>query len=743
MIINVRNGESLQAAIDRANYLDEIVLEAGASFTGNYFLRVKGGAARASDYITIRTSDLSNFPLSGKRITSSFPLPKLISPNGTAVLQADDLADHYNILGIETTNVGGNVVTPELILLDGRTNNIIFDRCWIHEATNDTTTPDSINTTSARGFDLNASDISIINSRIAGFRTYLPAGSGDSSPQASNAILFPNAAQRVRIENCYLEAWFAPLFFGGSGGISDNTARLTNISFSTDTKIGSAQFSSISNLQVGDLVAFQVANGRTPSTNSAHQNERVVFQVGKVLALNGNMVTFMAWGSYDGNINSGNPLLQTPCGCDTQDLGQGYISSTFQAQWNGKLNQDIQISRNQFVLNFNSTEEVWVRSGGSPTTLPRSTQVNTGNAPKGFAELKLAKNVTFDGNTFEGWENGFVLTSRNQGNVGSSGGFPWAGLYNIKITNNWWKKMRNWDRIYSQPFGGPQLEDNEYSNIRSGPVIVENNLIESGTGPIFAAMGAADNTVLQHNTYPGGIGGSSMIIGQGAPSSGFIFKDNILPNNEYGLNCQIEGGGCWPNIQQYGNVIIDNRSANGKNGDGPLNGRYPNDSIAPDQNTVGWIDTPGRDYKLSTSSAYKNKASDGTDPGINWDTLVSHLGIDPRDDSPIIAENYNLNVVNGSGSGVYLMGSFVDIHAIIPSGFEFLNWTGDVMEATNPNTTVVVVMQNTTVTAVLRAKRCVLNVVGGTGSGTYDYGTEVQISAEIPVGQEFVSWEIS
>ena len=30
-----------------------------------------------------------------------------------------------------------------------------------------------------------------------------------------------------------------------------------------------------------------------------------------------------------------------------------------------------------------------------------------------------------------------------------------------------------------------------------------NNLIESGTGPILASMGAADNVTVAHNTYPG------------------------------------------------------------------------------------------------------------------------------------------------------------------------------------------------------------------------------------------------
>jgi hypothetical protein len=432
--------------------------------------------------------------------------------------------------------------------------------------------------------------------------------------EASNDILFPNSALRVIVQNSYLEAWFCPVFFGGSGGSTPNTATLTNPVFDSISHTGSATFSSVSNLLAGDLVAMKTTNGRTPSTNYAHPSELVQFQVVEVTAINGNNVSFQSWGTYDGNLAGGNPLLQLP---DSPGL----------AQWNGYLNQDITLSRNQFVENFVSTEKVWTSTGGSPTTLPRSTQVNTGNAPKGMIEIKMAKNVLINGNTFEGWELGFTVTSRNQGNTQTSGGFPWAGVFNVTISNNWWKKTQNWDRIYGYPIGGPQLEDNEYSNMRSGPFTFSNNLVESGVGPILAAMGAADNVTVTHNTYPGSdvpVGGS-MVIGQGAASSNFVFVDNILPNNEYGRNCQ-SSQPCWPGLVQNHNVILDNRSLDGKRGDGPLNSRYPNDFIAANQSAVGWVDPLNVNYALASSSPYKGKASDGTDPGVDMDALLAALG---------------------------------------------------------------------------------------------------------------------
>ena len=50
--LNVAAGGDLQAALNAANPGDTVVLEAGATFTGNFVLPAKGG----SSYIVIRSS---------------------------------------------------------------------------------------------------------------------------------------------------------------------------------------------------------------------------------------------------------------------------------------------------------------------------------------------------------------------------------------------------------------------------------------------------------------------------------------------------------------------------------------------------------------------------------------------------------------------------------------------------------------------------------------------------------------
>jgi uncharacterized protein (TIGR03437 family) len=623
--IAVPAGGDLQAAINAANCGDQIIVQAGASYSGNFFLRYKGPCSGTeADYITISTSDLAGIPAPGTRVTNQFgsAMPKLVANTSAPALEAEANAHHYRLIGIEITNTGGAIFTPELVLIGARSSgasipfanhahHITFDRCWIHEATNDSFSPNGTVTTADRGMDINATDITITECRIAGFRTFLP---GDNvSVEASNAILFPNSALRVTVNNSFLEAWFVPLFFGGSGGESQNVATLSDVTFALNTHTGTARFSTVQNLSVGDLVAFKTTGGRTPSTNSSHSNEPVVFQVGKVTSIVGTTVSFMSWGSYDGNPAGGNPLLQAP-------------DSPGQAQWNGYLNQDITISRNTIMINFNSTEQVWLQKGGSPTTQPRSTQTSTGSAPKGFMELKMAKNVTIDGNIFDGWMSSITLTARNQGGSLTSGGFPWSGLFNVNITNNWFKRVPNWDRIYSSPIGGPLLQDNEFSDVRSGPILIQNNLFDMGVEEIFASMASADNVSVIHNTYPGSptsLGGKSLVFAHSASSNNLIFRDNIVSNNEYGMNCQISGGGCFPGLSMNGNVVIDNRSVAGKSSNPPLANLYSNNLIASTQASIGWADPQQGDYRLSANSPYRGTASDGTDPGVDMDRLLA------------------------------------------------------------------------------------------------------------------------
>lgn len=624
--IVVGAGGDLQAAIDSANYGDTIVAQAGASFSP-IVLRSKPG----SGTITITTSGTLSTSQVGP--ANENQLAKIVTGTSAPAIEAEADAHDYRLSGLIVTNVGGNVITEELVLIGARSSggaipaankphHLWFDYCIVREATNDTTTPDSPNTTAIRGFNISAPFVTITNSRVTGFRAYrgLTATSG---AEASNAILLAGAANFTATGN-YLEAWFVPVFMAATAD-SPNKATVTNGSYD-GAGHWATDFSNVSNLDVGDLVALRTtcgrdlsdgvtqACGRTPQTNNAHPNEGVAFQVGKVTGISGTRVSGISWGTFDGRIAGGNPVLQTP---DSPGL----------AQWDGYTNENITIERNQFVTAFNAAETVWKNSGGSPTTQPRSTQTSTGNAPKSYIEIKSARNVLIQGNTFDGWYTSpLLLTSRNQGNRMTSGGAPWAAIVDVRFVNNYVKRMRNWDRLSSLVIGGPQLEDNEYSSVRSGPILIANNVFDSGMEELFSSMGAADNVTVINNTYPGSAAtGKSLIVGQGAQSNQFTFQGNIVSHNNYGMNNQL-GVDPWPGKVQDRNVIIDNRSADTKAGDGPLTGRYPNDFIATNQAAIGWVDPANGNYRLRANSPYKGKGIGGKDPGCDIEQLLAALG---------------------------------------------------------------------------------------------------------------------
>src|SRR5262249_31576253 len=97
--IAVNAGGNLQSAIDQAQPGDLILLQAGATFTGNFVLPNKIGTG----CVTVRASTPdANLP-QGTRVTpaSASLMPKIISANSESALQTADGAHHFRFVGIE------------------------------------------------------------------------------------------------------------------------------------------------------------------------------------------------------------------------------------------------------------------------------------------------------------------------------------------------------------------------------------------------------------------------------------------------------------------------------------------------------------------------------------------------------------------------------------------------------------------------------------------------------------------
>ena len=208
--ILVKPNDNLQSAVRRAQFGDTIVLEAGATYVGPLILPFKtGGTGSDSDYITIRTSNLTSIAVEGERINPKHDavfMPKLVSPTNGAAIATEPQAHHYRFIGIEFSPASNADYVYNLIDLGSSEytsysqfpHHLIFDRCYVHST--------GMNK-ARRGFALNSSETSIINSYVSGF-----AGAGDET----QAIAGWNGPGPFHIINNFLQAGAEVILFGGS-----------------------------------------------------------------------------------------------------------------------------------------------------------------------------------------------------------------------------------------------------------------------------------------------------------------------------------------------------------------------------------------------------------------------------------------------------------------------------------------------------------------------------------------------
>ena len=604
--IVVPAGGDLQGALNAAQCGDTVVLEAGAAFTvagleQPFQLKPKGACTGTdADWITVKGSNAATLPATLRPLSvqqiRALNLPKLVTNTSTPALEAVARAHHYRVIGIEITNDsrGGTLSNNGLIfagIVHGSSppltlatvpRSIEFDRVWVHSEEDGT---DSEIATCLRGFLLGAADITIKNSRVAGFRAFHP---GTTTPASSQAVLIEKGPGPYTISNNFLEAWFTSIFTGGGPQWITNKATVA-----PGATLTQATLSNADNLSVGDYIAFAVSG----------QGSR--YQVVKVTAINGTLVSYVAQPGLDGG-TTGNPLMVPP-------------DSPGDAVWNGDTPKNLRITNNTFWKN----PVVGIAAGVY------------GFYGKGHLEFKTAKDTLVEGNDFSGYAAGFTITSRNQSDVATSGNNPWATITNLIFRNNRWSSGQ-------KPPGtgsviGIQLSDNMNTCVPGRNVVFENNLFENLGAPLIIIAGSAD-VVFRHNTAVGGIppGDQSMVFGHSAANPGARFENNILQNNEYGLNCSLAStAACFPNYAMVGNVILDNRTQAQKDFAGSLINGYPGNSFPDTVSQIQFVDILTSQWGLGPTSPYKGQGTDGSDPGVDMNALLAALaGVAPPSPTP-------------------------------------------------------------------------------------------------------------
>ena len=205
--LSVAAGGDLQAAINAAQPGDTILLQAGASYTGSFWLPNKVGEA----YITIRTSAPDSELPQGTRVTpaDAGKMAKIVTPgSGMPAISTEPGAHHYRLIGLEIMPASASALVYEVVslgsngseqnTLDKVPHHITIDRCFIHGWAN---------ANFKRGVGLNSAHTEILNSHISDFH---------SDFQDSQAIGSFNGPGPFKIINNRLEGAAENIMFGGA-----------------------------------------------------------------------------------------------------------------------------------------------------------------------------------------------------------------------------------------------------------------------------------------------------------------------------------------------------------------------------------------------------------------------------------------------------------------------------------------------------------------------------------------------
>ena len=201
--IFVPAGGNLQAALDSAQPGDNILLQAGATYVGNFVLPVHGGTT----YVTLRTKgNDALLPAAGNRITPAHApyLAKLRAPDGLGALKTAPGAAYWRIMFLEflsSQNGMGDVIklgdtTPQTTM-SSVPHHLTIDRVYIHG--------DPL-IGQKRGIYMNSAHTTVINSHIDEMKAI---------GQDTQAICVSNGPGPFHVENNHFEAAGEVFLVGG------------------------------------------------------------------------------------------------------------------------------------------------------------------------------------------------------------------------------------------------------------------------------------------------------------------------------------------------------------------------------------------------------------------------------------------------------------------------------------------------------------------------------------------------
>jgi hypothetical protein len=240
---------------------------------------------------------------------------------------------------------------------------------------------------------------------------------------------------------------------------------------------------------------------------------------------------------------------------------------------------------------------------------------------KNIFELKNARRVLVEGNIFENnWvdaQSGFsiLFTVRNQ-----EGTAPWCTVEDVTFINNIVRHVAGAINILGNDNLHPSQQVKRL-NISNNLFIDVNGKNWGGGNGAFLTITEAVDITIDHNTV---LQSGNILIAYGKPSAGFVFTNNLLAHNEYGVIGDGTGTGTatleryFPDLTFKKNVLIGGQQS-----------RYPAKNFFPaNLSDIGFINLAEGNLELALVSLFKGLATDGKDIGCDINLLKS--GLDTR-----------------------------------------------------------------------------------------------------------------
>lgn len=260
---------------------------------------------------------------------------------------------------------------------------------------------------------------------------------------------------------------------------------------------------------------------------------------------------------------------------------------------------------------------------------------------KNLFELKNARRVLVDGNLFEySWhhaQDGYAIlfTVRNQ-----DGTAPWSTIEDVMFSNNVIRHVGNGINILGH--------DDNYPSRQTRRIHIRNNLFYDvgggwARGQLFQLLDGTADVVIEHNTAF-----HTFNIAQGGEHrahTGFVFANNIVMHNDYGIIGGSTGIG-HPSLERYfpaakvrGNIMV-----------GGAPDSYPGGNFFPKSPAeVGFVEPASGDYRLKNPGAYRTK--DGAYIGADFNALCASMIRAAAASLPVCAGQRNIAATSEAQRG--------------------------------------------------------------------------------------------